>query len=52
VWQNKLLLKKTISALEKAGFTPLWHHHVPTNDGGVSLGQLITALFQAGLIKE
>lgn len=52
VWQNKLLVKKTIPALEKAGFKPLWHHQVPTNDGGVALGQLVSALFMAGLIKE
>ena len=52
VWQNKLLLQKTVPALEKAGFTPLWHHQVPTNDGGVSLGQLVSALFQSGLVKE
>jgi hydrogenase maturation factor HypF (carbamoyltransferase family) len=38
--------------LEKAGFIPLWHHQVPANDGGVALGQLLTALFQTGLIKE
>jgi len=52
VWQNKLLIKRIIPALEKAGFIPLWHHHVPTNDGGVALGQLLTALFQTGMLKE
>ncbi len=52
VWQNKLLVKKIIPALEKAGFKPLWHHQVPTNDGGLALGQLVSALFMAGLIKE
>ena len=52
VWQNKLLIKRIIPALEKAGFTPLWHHQVPTNDGGVALGQLLTALFQTGMLKE
>jgi len=52
VWQNKLLVKKTIPALEKAGFKPLWHHQVPTNDGGVALGQLVSALFMTGLLKE
>lgn len=52
VWQNKLLIKRIIPVLEKAGFTPLWHHQVPTNDGGVALGQLLTALFQTGMLKE
>lgn len=44
VWQNKRLLETTIPALEREGFRVLWHHQVPTNDGGVSLGQLVTAL--------
>lgn len=52
VWQNKRLIKNIIPALEKAGFSPLWHHQVPTNDGGVALGQLMTALFQTGMFKE
>lgn len=52
VWQNKRLINNFIPALEKAGFIPLWHHQVPTNDGGVALGQLLTALFQTGLAKE
>lgn len=52
VWQNKRLINNIIPALEKAGFVPLWHHQVPTNDGGVALGQLLTALFQTGLLKE
>lgn len=48
VWQNKRLLENTIPALEEDGFRVLWHHQVPTNDGGVSLGQLLTALAQTG----
>ena len=39
VWQNLYLLKKTISSLIAEGFSVLYHHHVPANDGGVSLGQ-------------
>jgi len=52
VWQNKRLINNIIPALEKVGFVPLWHHQVPTNDGGVALGQLLTALFQTGMLKE
>ena len=52
VWQNRRLINNIIPALQKAGFTPLWHHQVPTNDGGVALGQLMTALFQTGMLKE
>ena len=52
VWQNKLLINNIFPALEKAGFAPLWHHQVPNNDGGVAFGQLLTALFQTGLLKE
>ncbi|MDD2521247.1 MAG: hypothetical protein PHW11_00290 [Anaerolineaceae bacterium] len=52
VWQNKRLINSIIPALKKAGFIPLWHHQVPTNDGGVALGQLVTAIFQTGRLKE
>ena len=52
VWQNRRLINNVIPALEKAGFSPLWHHQVPANDGGVALGQLLTALFQTRLLKE
>ncbi len=43
VFQNRLLLRKTKEALRQAGFTPYTHHQVPTNDGGISLGQAIVA---------
>jgi len=39
VWQNRLLLRKTVSGLKSKGFTVLTHHQVPSNDGGLSLGQ-------------
>ncbi|HPC05929.1 MAG TPA: hypothetical protein PLI60_04340, partial [Anaerolineaceae bacterium] len=39
VWQNRLLLRKTVSGLESKEFTVLTHHQVPSNDGGLSLGQ-------------
>jgi len=39
VWQNMMLLRKTIHLLEKEHFTVYIHKQVPTNDGGLSLGQ-------------
>ncbi len=43
VWQNRTLLGKTIILLEKENFNLLLHHQVPTNDGGISLGQVMIA---------
>jgi len=39
VWQNKYLLETGIQLLESAKFSVLHHHQIPTNDGGISLGQ-------------
>jgi len=38
-FQNRLLLRMTIEELRKQGLYPLLHRNVPTNDGGISLGQ-------------
>ena len=43
VWQNTTLLKKTSNLLRKEGFQVLIHRQVPTNDGGIALGQLMIA---------
>ena len=43
VFQNRLLLRLTVAALEEAGFEVLTHSKVPTNDGGVALGQAVIA---------
>ncbi|MBA7610701.1 Carbamoyltransferase HypF [subsurface metagenome] len=45
VFQNRLLLIKTVSRLETSGFTVFTHHQVPCNDGGISLGQAVIANF-------
>ena len=45
VFQNRLLLRLVATALEGAGFDVLTHAKVPTNDGGVSLGQAVVADF-------
>jgi len=43
VWQNITLLTKTIPFLEKQGFYVVIHRQVPTNDGGLALGQAMIA---------
>jgi hydrogenase maturation protein HypF len=45
VFQNRLLLRKTVSLLESSGFEVFIHRQVPCNDGGVSLGQAVVANF-------
>ena len=52
VWQNKTLIKQTIDALNASGFEVFWPHKLPTNDGGVSLGQALVALAVSGNLKE
>jgi hydrogenase maturation protein HypF len=43
VWQNILLLRRTLSLLHADGFQVYLHQQVPTNDGGLSLGQAVIA---------
>jgi hydrogenase maturation protein HypF len=45
VFQNRLLLRKTVSLLESSGFRVFTHRQVPCNDGGISLGQAVIANF-------
>jgi len=49
VFQNKLLFEHLASRLRDEGFAVLTHQQVPTNDGGVSLGQ---ALIAASRLEE
>jgi hydrogenase maturation protein HypF len=49
VFQNILLLSLVTEGLKRSGFAVYTHHLVPTNDGGISLGQAVVAhmrLFQ------
>jgi hydrogenase maturation protein HypF len=43
VWQNMILLRMAIDLLREAGFKTYVHREVPTNDGGISLGQAVIA---------
>jgi len=42
-FQNRFLLEHTVRRLEDEGFRPYWHQRVPTNDGGIALGQAAAA---------
>jgi hydrogenase maturation protein HypF len=41
VFQNALLLRLTVPGLQSKGFDVITHRHVPPNDGGIALGQLL-----------
>ncbi len=43
VWQNQILLDLVRDGLRKNGFIVYFHRQVPTNDGGLSLGQAVVA---------
>jgi hydrogenase maturation protein HypF len=43
VFQNRYLLECVVSGLEEAGRQVLTHRQVPSNDGGISLGQALIA---------
>jgi hydrogenase maturation protein HypF len=44
VWQNMTLLRCTHDNLNADNFKVHIHHQVPTNDGGLSLGQAVVAI--------
>jgi hydrogenase maturation protein HypF len=41
VFQNSLLLRLVLEGLHANGFRAITHRHVPPNDGGIALGQLL-----------
>lgn len=43
VFMNEYLMVNTIAALKQLGFIVYHHSLVPTNDGGISLGQIMVA---------
>lgn len=44
VFQNHLLMGRTVDLLEQADFKAYIHHRVPAHDGGIALGQAFHAL--------
>jgi hydrogenase maturation protein HypF len=53
VWQNMVLLEKSVTMLREKGYTVWVHRQVPANDGGISLGQaaVVGAREQMGFIE-
>jgi hydrogenase maturation protein HypF len=43
VWQNMVLLQKSVTLLREKGYTVWVHRIVPANDGGIALGQVAVA---------
>jgi hydrogenase maturation protein HypF len=39
-FQNRILLETTVARLTEIGCTPYWHQRIPSNDGGISAGQI------------
>jgi len=42
-FQNRYLTERAVQRLRRDGFQPYWHQRVPTNDGGIALGQVVAA---------
>ena len=42
-FQNRYLTERSVQRLLEDGFRPYWHQRIPTNDGGIALGQVIDA---------
>jgi hydrogenase maturation protein HypF len=43
VWQNQILLDLVRDGLRQNGFVVYFHQQVPSNDGGLALGQAVIA---------
>jgi len=51
-FQNTYLLTKTIENLESNNFIVYRHQRIPTNDGGISLGQIAAAEWEVGSSRK
>ncbi|HTV54496.1 MAG TPA: carbamoyltransferase HypF [Terriglobia bacterium] len=47
VFQNGYLVGRSVALLEARGFRVYTHHRVPTNDGGIAVGQALLAAWRA-----
>lgn len=45
-FQNAYLLEHAVRRLENEGFQAFWHRNVPSNDGGIALGQIMAACIE------
>jgi len=45
-FQNKYLLERTVTLLRKDGREPVFHRRVPTNDGGIAVGQIASIILE------
>ena len=45
VFQNEIFCARMALELEERTLKPLFHRYVPTNDGGISLGQAVYAMY-------
>ncbi len=43
-FQNRYLTERTVMLLRHERFQPYWHQRVPTNDGGIALGQIYASI--------
>ncbi|MCA9927241.1 MAG: carbamoyltransferase HypF [Anaerolineales bacterium] len=50
VWQNMTLLAKTVTSLRHHHFNVYFHQHIPTNDGGLAVGQAAIAAFRTNTL--
>lgn len=50
VFCNEFLLINAMERLKAAGLDPYCHQRVPTNDGGISLGQVVVASSLTGTL--
>ena len=46
-FQNRYLAEEVILRLRTSGLKPYWHQRIPTNDGGIALGQIAAAAFRS-----
>ena len=51
-FQNKYLLERAVRRLGEENFNVYWHQRVPTNDGGIALGQILAASRNGGNARK